>query len=783
MKNINFTLTCSAVPADAVVLAFRGTEKISAPYVFDVVFRTTDSDIDGLGSVGEAVTLTVERAPESLIEMPKRWTLHGVVAALEWGAHEEGHALYLLRFAPRLALLSLSEHSRIFTDVTIPEVIRAVLEDEGIPSSAMRLELDGEYEKREHVSQYRESSLDFVHRLMEKEGIFYFFEQGEEGETLVIVDDFSRYARLDPPLVRFVARGGDDVMAGDAFTTLARERSALPGRIVLKDYDELHPGLEIASEGFVQDASPRVVDYGEHLLNPEGATRYARLRAQIAVMQEERWIAQGGVIGLHAGGTFPLQKSSGALPDDFLAIEIEHAGVADSLEQAARDLLDVGFSGGYRTNAVLIPADTQFRAPHVTPWPKLHGVEPAVIDGAASSPYAQIDEHGRYKVHLLFDEGDLVDGSRSTWVRMLEPHGGAPDGFHFPLRKGTEVQIVFLNGDPDRPVILGVSPNVEKPAVVKSANNTKNVLKTGGDNLWELEDLGGAQKVLMSTPPQATHLHLGAGSHQMELRTDGNGLLHYGQDLDVSVGATKTETVASDLTETYRSTHALSVTGASTRTLQTSWTQSVLGPVTNTVLSTFTESVVGAVTETYNASLSTHAVGATTITDDGPLTHLVSGGLAKETISSSRTTTVAGTGDITVSGSVTETFGATTRNVHGGFTETVTGTFTVKAPKMLVYAGDASIVDEGISALESGGSWLNGFLDAHYDDGTTITGACAYAVGLELKVAGYGSHTAYLDNTYTGLNIDAAALRVELQTTFLQTAGIKMGLRALHIII
>jgi type VI secretion system secreted protein VgrG len=781
MKGIDISLSSAAVPADAVVLAFRGTERMSAPYVFDVVFRTTDSEIDGLGAVGETATLTVERPPASLLELPKRWTLHGVVAALEWGSHEGDHALYLLRIAPRLAFLSLSEHSRVFTDVTIPEVIRAVLEDEGIPPAAFRFELEGDYTKREHVSQYRESSLDFIHRLMEKEGIFHFFEHGEDGETLVMVDDFSHYMRLEPTLVRFVPRGGD-VRAGDAFTALARERAALPGRVVLKDYDELNPGLEISSEGFVQRASPRVVDYGEHLLDPESATRYARLRAQIDVAKEERWLAKGGVVGLHAGGTFPLQQSSGALPDDFLAIEVEHAGVTGALEGAG-DLLELDFSDGYRTDAVLIPAETQFRAPHLTPWPKLHGVEPAVIDGPADSPYAQIDEHGRYKVRLLFDEGDLVDGSRSTWVRMLEPHGGAPDGFHFPLRKGTEVQIVFLNGDPDRPVILGVSPNAEKPAVVRSSNNTKNVLRTGGNNVWELEDLAGSQRVLMSTPPQATHLHLGAGGYQLELRTDGNGLLHYGQALDVAVGAQKTEIVQSDLSETYRSTHALSVTGPSSRTLQTRWTQNVLGPVTNTLLSSFTETVTGPVTENYLASLTTHAVGATTITDDGSLLLTVSGGLAKETVSSSRAITVGATGEIIVSGAVTETYGATTRNVHGNLTETVTGTYTIKAPKMLVYAGDASIVDQGINALESTATWLKGFLNAHYDDGTSITGAAAYAAGIELKLAAYGNHTAVADLYYVGCNVDAAAVRVFLDGSFFQVAGIKMAMKALHIII
>jgi type VI secretion system secreted protein VgrG len=756
---------------------------MSQLYAFDVVFRTEDSQLDGLGAVGEPITLEVERRPENILEPPKRWRVHGVVTALEYGGDEGAHALYLLRFAPRLALLGLSQHSRIFTDVTIPQIIAAVLENEGIASDGVRFDLDGTYDKREHVCQYLESSLAFVSRLMEREGLFYFFEHDGDKEVLVIADDFSKYPALACGLVRFVARSEDDASAGDAFVSLAREAVALPGRIVLKDYDELRPSLELGGEGYVQEARPRVVDYGEHLLTPDLANRYARIRAQILAASETRFFARGGVIGVHAGGTFRFAELVGDFPSECLVTEVTHAGARADVEASVRELVGVDFGGGYRTDAVLIPADTQFRAPMVTPWPRVFGVEPALVDGPAESEYAQIDEHGRYKVSFLFDEGDLVDGSRSTWVRMLEPHGGAPDGFHFPLRKGTEVHVAFLGGDPDRPTIAGVAPNAQKPSVITSANATRNILRTGGNNLWELEDQAGAQRVLMSTPSLSTHLHLGAGGHQMELRTDGKGLLHYGQDLDVEVGAEKTEIVASDLRETYRSTHTLSVTGPSLRTLQTSWTQTVNGPVTNTLSSTFTEDIGGFVTEIYEATLSTHAVGAASITDDGSLSLTVSGGLAKETIRPSRNITVGAAGTVTVTGGVEETYGATRRLVHGDLVEKVTGTYTIQAPKMLVYAADASIIDQGINAVEAAASWITAVHKEFIDSGSSFTGLSVCGIGLQLKFVGYRKTSETLGLTIALANIDLALARIKVNAIYVRSKPIRMAIKAIHMIL
>src|SRR5262245_35052404 len=165
-----------------------------------------------------------------------------------------------------------------------------------------------------------------------------------------------------------------------------------------------------------------------------------------------------------------------------------------------RRLVGSSFDDVHRVEVRAIRADTQFRPRRATPWPRVHGLVGAVVDGEADSEYAQIDEQGRYKVKLKLDESDLRGGKASTWVRMIQPHGGSVEGWHFPLRKGTEVVLAFLGGDPDRPVIAGVAPNAHTPSPVTGLNHTTNVIQTGGRNRIEMEDLEGSQRITISSP-------------------------------------------------------------------------------------------------------------------------------------------------------------------------------------------------------------------------------------------------------------------------------------------
>src|SRR5512132_2931841 len=125
---------------------------------------------------------------------------------------------------------------------------------------------------------------------------------------------------------------------------------------------------------------------------------------------------------------------------------------------------------------------------------------------------------------------------------MLQPHGGDIEGWHFPLRKGTEVIFTFLGGDPDRPVIAGVVPNLHTPSPVTRANHTTNVIQTGGRNRFELEDRAGHERITLKTPYANTMLRMGApnDTHNFIFRTDGSGVIHTGTDLDVNVGGATT---------------------------------------------------------------------------------------------------------------------------------------------------------------------------------------------------------------------------------------------------
>jgi type VI secretion system secreted protein VgrG len=249
--------------------------------------------------------------------------------------------------------------------------------------------------------------------------------------------------------------------------------------------------------------------------------------------------AKGTRSHLRTGHAFQVEDHPrDALNTRYLAIQIRHHGNQAAAATHFEDLVEIEHDEVYFAEVLAIPAATQFRAESTTPWPRIYGYENGIVDGPATSEYAQIDSHGRYAVKFKFDESSLKDGKASTFVRMMQPHGGGIEGFHFPLRKDTEVVFSFLGGDPDRPVISGVVPNALTPSPVTSGNHTMNVIQTGGRNRLELEDKSGQQRVTLSTPYSNTYVRMGSPNedHELIVRTDDNTLLDAGKNYDQTVG-------------------------------------------------------------------------------------------------------------------------------------------------------------------------------------------------------------------------------------------------------
>jgi type VI secretion system secreted protein VgrG len=157
-----------------------------------------------------------------------------------------------------------------------------------------------------------------------------------------------------------------------------------------------------------------------------------------------------------------------------------------------------------------IPADVQFRPERNTPRPRINGTMNATIDAAGDGQYAEIDDEGRYKVVLPFDQSGNSEGRASRWVRMAQPYSGANYGMHFPLHKGTEVLLTFIDGDPDRPIISGSVPNPDTMSPVTGGNQTASVIRTGGGNQIRIEDNDGGQQIHLSSPTMDSKISIGA---------------------------------------------------------------------------------------------------------------------------------------------------------------------------------------------------------------------------------------------------------------------------------
>lgn len=743
-----FTLRSDHVPSSARVVAFTGTEAISRPFLFEVfvIVPQADGELDPDAVLGKPATLDINDGDGAA----RRW-YHGVVASLEL-QHDLGvDLLYRLEIVPRLWSLSLSHHSRVYANETFHKVAERVLK-------TADLKKDEDYsiafppgKPYEHLTEYRESHFDFLSRVMEREGYYYYFEQRDDREFLVIANTKDQQPDCSPPSTRFYAIGTSDTSAVEAIRSFRMRSVAMPTKVRLREYDPQQPDAPLTGNADVPHSVIGQVDYfGDNYTSQGDGNRLAGYRKEEIQSRLKRFFGTGRVFNLAVGHFFDLEEH-GRLDGRYMAVELRHVGSNFAGAESARERLGFDSDTTYRVDVVAIPGEQQFRPARVSPVPRIYGVEEAVICGAASSPYAQIDSHGRYKVKIYFDEGDAKDGKASTWVRMIQPHGGNPEGHHFPLRKGTEVLLVYLGGDPDRPVIAGAAHNTNKPSVVNEGNHTLNVIHTGSDNRIEMEDAQGAQYIDISTPPQNTHIHLGAThgphTHNWVVSTDGTGLLHTGGNHDVTVGGDMTEDVVGNLTEDYHSNQTTHVFGD------------------------FKETVDGSETRTVNT-------GSTETIHSGHK-QTIDGG-STETVTGDHTRTVTGNVSHTVTGNITET-------VTGTVTQTVTGGITHVTPasyKIVATAGMQVIAPGGWQLIAPGGTTT---VDSFFDK---TGGKSADAFGFKMSVVGAKVDiVGGLAAGYTAIKMDMTQLKIEYnpvkvgnKATELKTVGqvIQAGYLALH---
>lgn len=502
------------------VIAFDGLEHaISSDYCFNISVQTEQLPGPEM-LIGKAATLR-------LIWDAQPVFVHGLLTQLTHrGTGVDGEE-YQIEISSPLSVLKRNRQNRVFLNKDVRQIVEEVLRDGGFEASAFEFKTNETYTAREFTVQYDESDLDFIARLLAYFGLFYVFEQSEEQAKLVIYDSVKDLPVLSGTGAILYQSQTGQVRSVETVFALRRSAKLLTGNVRLKDYNYRTPeaGLETATKG--SNAIPGTgtdYRYGENVKSIEEGDQLARIRQQALDWQRETFVAETDCRGLVPGVTFTLSGyPDGSLDGDYLVIEVEHQG-------NQRSGIAHGDDPGkytYRNRALLIRAGIPYRTP-VLAGPLVHGVFTARVESTGGN-YAYLDEQGRYRVRMPFDLSETPEGEASHPVRLMQNYAGQEYGVHFPLHAGTEVAITCVNGDLDRPVMLGVLPNPDTLTPVTAANNSQNILRTWGGNELLMEDREGEERTELFTRERKNILTLDANAegHQVRLATEEGEMEHY----------------------------------------------------------------------------------------------------------------------------------------------------------------------------------------------------------------------------------------------------------------
>lgn len=523
-KKRKFSFTVGSMPGDTFsVVSFKGVEGLSMLFQFEIILISANKDIDFDDALHGPATLSILRDGGPL-------PFHGILARFEVLYQVNDYVFYRAVLMPKAWWLTLTHHNQIFLNQDVQGFTSAVLADGGLaPGIDFSYKLQGAYPTWEYICQYGESHFDFFSRWAERDGLYYYFDHSGGKDTMVITDTHMAHApfpqgetlRYSPP------SGLDSSQSDEVIKQFTLSQTPLPGNVQVQDYNYRLPGLQMKGDAQISSEGAGAIHlYGEHFRSQGEGASLARVRAEEFQCREKLYHGLSNSPYVRSGYTFTLTNHFlTAFNREYLTINIHHEGSQASYLEAGLGVALKKEKGGlfYRNTFTAIPSDTQFRPERKTTPPRFYGALNAKVDGAGSGQYADIDEHGRYKVILPFDLSGRGDGHASTWLRMAQPYAGSNHGMHFPLHKGTEVLLTFINGNPDRPVIASAIPNPETPSVVQAANHSQCAITTGGQNKIHMEDQAGNQRILMHTPSANSFMRLGSPNDPAGEDHDGDG--------------------------------------------------------------------------------------------------------------------------------------------------------------------------------------------------------------------------------------------------------------------
>ena len=493
---------------DVLLLAeFSGTEGLSELFEFELLLWSENLAVNPASIVGKSVTLQV------VTNGAPRW-INGIVSRFCASGRRGAMRQYRASVVPTLWLLTRVQDCRIFQEKSIPDIIKAVFESRGLTNYKMSA-LSSSYPELEYVVQYRETDFDFVSRLMERAGIFYYFEHNNNEHTLVLGDSNSTFQSTTPADVQIVdeSTAKSDM---DAITIWEQTFSYQSGKWSQSDYNFIdHPAstnktpaeellLSLETELILhQIARYERYDFPglfEQISQGHDATK-ARIQGNDVGYQVVHGVSQCAFF-------VPGQKFKVANSD--VQSEIGKKYVITSVTHRSHEATSYPMTVGsrevlpaYQNEFKCIPADVQFRPERKTEVPSVHGIQSAVVVGPEGEEI-YTDSYGRIKVQFFWDRAGVRNENSSCWIRCAQFAAGKNWGSMFLPRVGQEVAVSFLDGNVDRPLVTGVLYNADQmPAYPLPDDKTKSYIKTnstmGGDGFNEIcfEDLADNEQIFV----------------------------------------------------------------------------------------------------------------------------------------------------------------------------------------------------------------------------------------------------------------------------------------------
>lgn len=524
-----YHLIIPSCPSPLDVEHFSGREEMSQTYYYIINFTSTDNDLDAGLLLRKSATFTMGTG--GLKEQVSQKVVHGVITDFRRISGSADQAKYQVILEPFIKLLDRQHRShRFFVNKSVPEVVTEVLQEHGLKGWEFEFRLKKTYPKREQINQYQESDLQFIQRLLAEVGIFYFFTLQPDTQTEVVHFGDSQAALTFDKTLAINSPSGMNDNRADSVWGLNVTHNVAEASVTTKAYNHREAQYLLQSApADMTHGDGDGINYGEvyhyhfrHLERgdkidpvPETANFYARLG-------HERYLAeQVRITGNSTDATLA--------PAQVLTITDSFPPTLPALLRNPVLLTCVGFSASRKDALQVVLKGVPYSEvicwrPPLLPRPKVTGTMTARVTSAKEGDiYAWQDASGMYRVKFDADRDDKNPGQESMPVRLAKPYSGDAYGFHFPLIQGTEVAIVFEEGDPDRPYIAHALHDSRHVDHVTDKNGTRNVIRTPANNKLRMEDKRGEEHIKLSTEYGGkTQLNLGHNvDASRELRGEG----------------------------------------------------------------------------------------------------------------------------------------------------------------------------------------------------------------------------------------------------------------------